>query len=70
MLFKTIMAEQIKLRHSPVWLAFIILPVLSAVMGTFNYLQNIGILQDQWYSLWTQHTLFLCYFFLPGAHKP
>jgi len=59
------MAEQIKLRHSPVWLAFIILPVLSAVMGTFNYLQNIGILQDQWYSLWTQHTLFLCYFFLP-----
>ncbi len=34
-------------------------------MGTFNYLNNLGILDNQWYSLWTQHTLFACYFFLP-----
>ena len=66
MLLRTLRAERMKLRRSPVWLAFLILPVLPAVMGTFNYLQNTEILQDQWYSLWTQHTLFLCYFFLPA----
>lgn len=67
MFFRVLKAEQMKLRHSPVWLAFIILPVLPAIMGTFNYLQNISILQDEWYSLWTQHTLFTCYFFLPAV---
>jgi len=66
MLFRTLRAERIKLHHSPVWLAFLILPILPAIMGTFNYLQNVAILQDQWYSLWTQHTLFTCYFFLPA----
>lgn len=67
MFLRTLRAERMKLHHSPVWLAFLILPILPAVMGTFNYLQNIGILQDQWYSLWTQHTLFTCYFFLPAT---
>lgn len=66
MFFRTLQAERMKLYHSPVWLAFLILPILPAVMGTFNYLQNVDILQDQWYSLWTQHTLFTCYFFLPA----
>lgn len=61
MFLRTLRAERMKLRHSPVWLAFFILPIVPAVMGTFNYLQNIDILQDQWYSLWTQHTLFTCY---------
>jgi hypothetical protein len=63
---RTIRAERMKLLHSPVWLTFIILPIIPAVMGTFNYLLNTGILQNQWYSLWTQHTLFTCYFFLPA----
>lgn len=66
MLFQSIQAERHKLKHSPVWLAFFILPIIPAIMGTFNYVQNIGILQDKWYSLWTQHTLFSCYFFLPA----
>ncbi len=66
MLMRTLRAERMKLQHSPVWLAFFILPILPAVMGTFNYLQNVEILQEQWYSLWTQHTLFTCYFFLPA----
>ncbi len=66
MLKRTIQTEFIKLQHSPVWLAFFLLPILPAIMGTFNYVQNIGILQDEWYSLWTQHTLFTCYFFLPA----
>lgn len=66
MLFRTIRAERMKLQHSPVWLAFFILPVIPAVMGTFNYIQNIDILKSGWYSLWTQHTLFECYFFIPA----
>lgn len=66
MFLRTLKAEWMKLRHSPVWLAFIILPILPAIMGTFNYMQNVAILQDQWYSLWTQHTIFTCYFFLPA----
>ena len=57
--------ELMKLKGSPAWYAFIIVPVLSAVIGTFNYLGNIEILTDGWYSLWTQHTLFTCYFFMP-----
>ena len=66
MLFiRTIKAEKIKLKRSLVWIAFILLPIIPAIMGTFNYLQNIDILTDGWYSLWTQHTLFSCYFFLP-----
>lgn len=66
MLLKSIYAESRKLKHSPVWIAFLFLPLIPAIMGTFNYVQNIGILQDKWYSLWTQHTLFTCYFFLPA----
>lgn len=62
---KQIKVEFMKLKHAPIWIAFLILPTLSAIMGTFNYLQNISILKDEWYSLWTQHTLFLSYFFLP-----
>ena len=65
MFLRALYAEKMKLRHSPVWLAFLVLPVIPAVMGTFNYWQNIEILQDKWYSLWSQQTLFSCFFFLP-----
>lgn len=58
--------EYIKLKGSPIWIAFIILPLVSALIGTFNYQGNIAILDDLWYSLWSQHTLFLCYFFMPA----
>lgn len=57
--------EFMKLKGSPSWFAFFIIPVLSAVIGTLNYLGNIEILTNGWFSLWTQHTLFLCYFFMP-----
>ena len=66
MLWKAIIAEWIKLKKSPLWLVFLLLPILPAFLGTFNYLQNIEILESEWYSLWTQHTLFMCYFFLPA----
>ena len=54
-----------KLRRSPVWLAFIVMPVIPALMGTFNYLENLELLHSEWYSLWTQHTIFTDYIFLP-----
>ena len=41
------------------------MPVIPAVLGTINYLGNIEILDSEWYSLWTQHTIFTSYFFLP-----
>ena len=65
MLFKLIKAERLKLKRSPLWLAFMFMPVIPALLGTLNYMANIEILQSEWFSLWTQHTLFTCYFFLP-----
>ena len=58
MLKRCILAENRKLHASPIWAMFFVLPILSATYGTFNYLQNLEILTDGWYSLWTQHTLF------------
>lgn len=65
MLFKLIRIERMKLKRSPVWIAFLLMPIVPAVLGTLNYLNNLGILKSEWYSLWTQHTLFTSYFFLP-----
>lgn len=65
MLLKLIRVEQMKLKRSPVWIAFLLMPVIPAILGTLNYLNNLGLLESEWYSLWTQHTLFSCYFFLP-----
>lgn len=63
MVFLCIESENRKLRHSVIWLACFLLPLIPAVMGTFNYLQNIDILTGDWYSLWTQFTLFYAVFF-------
>lgn len=65
MLFKLLKAERLKLKRSPVWLAFLLMPVIPALLGSLNYLGNLELLQSEWYSLWTQHTLFTDYFFLP-----
>lgn len=66
MLKRCIAAENQKLHASPIWAMFFLLPVISAGYGTFNYLQNLEILTDGWYSLWTQHTLFYSMFFFPA----
>lgn len=58
MLKRCIAAENRKLHRSPIWLLFFVMPLISASYGTFNYLQNLEILHERWYSLWTQHTLF------------
>lgn len=66
MLYRCIQAENRKLHASPIWILFFLLPVISAGYGTFNYLQNVDLLTESWYSLWTQHTLFYALFFFPA----
>lgn len=66
MLLRCLRAEIQKCRRSPVWLAFLVLPIFPAILGTGNYLGNIEVLDDAWYSLWSQHTLFSSMFFLPA----
>lgn len=64
-MLKLLKAERMKLKRSPVWLAFFIMPIIPALLGTLNYMGNLELLKSEWYSLWTQHTLFTDYFFLP-----
>lgn len=63
MLGRSIKAENMKLRKSKLWIACLFIPCIPAVMGTFNYSQNLGMLSEGWYSLWTQITLFYANFF-------
>lgn len=63
MLLSCIKAENTKLHHSIIWIACFLIPIIPAVMGTFNYLQNLGTLTGEWYSLWSQLTLFYAIFF-------
>lgn len=63
MLYLCIKAENAKLRHSIIWAACFLLPIIPAIMGTFNYLQNLDLLLSGWYSLWTQYSLFYAIFF-------
>lgn len=63
MILKCIKAEQMKLRRSFVWLVFMIMPIIASLLGTVNYMNNLGILTESWYSLWTQDTLFYSNFF-------
>ena len=49
MLIRSIHAEFLKLRRSFIWLAMLVLPFLSAGLGTANYLNNLGMLTEQWY---------------------
>ena len=65
MLFRLLKAERMKLKRSPVWLAFLIMPIIPAILGSANYVYQQAVLTREWYSLWTQHTLFTDYFFLP-----
>lgn len=63
MLLRCIKAEDMKLKHSIIWSACILIPIIPAVMGTANYLNNVGLLTEEWYSLWTQFTLFYSWLF-------
>lgn len=56
-------AENAKLKSPVIWILFFLLPIFPAVLGTCNFLANQSVLQEGWYSLWTQHTLFYADFF-------
>lgn len=58
MLCRCIQCENQKLRRSVIWSACFLIPIIPAIMGTFNYLQNLELLKSGWYSLWTQLSLF------------
>ncbi|MDO4260835.1 MAG: ABC transporter permease [Eubacteriales bacterium] len=63
MLLTCVRMEWKKLRRSRLWLVMAAVPLLPAFMGTGNYLNNLGILKSEWYSLWTQLSLFYANFF-------
>lgn len=63
MLSACIKSEQLKLRRTPLWAAFLIAPFIPAILGTQNYLNNLNLLKSEWFSLWTQETLFYSNFF-------
>lgn len=66
MFFRVMRAERYKLRRSPVWLAFLILPMFPAFFGSVNLMYQLGLLKLDWTHLWTQHSLFSSYFFYPA----
>lgn len=53
-----LLAEMLKLRRSALWVVVVILPLLSVITGTVNYLMNTDAFQLGWDSLWDQVTLF------------
>lgn len=63
MLSACVKSEQLKIRHTLLWAAFLIAPLIPAVMGMQNYLNNLDLLKSEWFSLWTQETLFYSNFF-------
>ncbi|WP_438497230.1 ABC transporter permease [Paenibacillus sp. IHBB 3054] len=64
-MLRSVSTEWFKLRHSRISLVLAILPVISLVIGCFNFYFNQAALQNGWYSLWTQVSLFYGEFFLP-----
>lgn len=71
MLRKAIYCERQKCKGTLIWPAFFLIPIIPTLLGTGNYLSNLEILSSQWYSLWTQVTLFYATFFfapLIGAY--
>ena len=65
MLIQLIRCEKMKCKGTLIWPAFFLIPVIPVLLGCGNYLSNLGILKSQWYSLWTQISLFYSNFFLP-----
>lgn len=63
MLHLTINAENRKLKGSVIWIACFLIPIIPAVMGSFNYWMNQRLLTGEWYSLWSHLTLFYALFF-------
>ncbi|RNB77482.1 ABC transporter permease [Brevibacillus panacihumi] len=65
MLQQCISAEWIKLRRSYLWIVMMSLPLVSVCIGCANFAMNQGVLKNEWYSLWSQVSLFYGEFFFP-----
>ncbi|MGO1042509.1 ABC transporter permease [Clostridioides difficile] len=65
MLRKSVLGEILKLKNSFIWYILLALPLISVLIGTGNFYLNQGILKKEWYSLWTQVSLFYGEFFFP-----
>lgn len=71
MLGKAIYCERMKCKGTLIWPAFLLIPVIPILLGGGNYLSNLELLKSEWYSLWTQVSLFYATFFfapLIGAY--
>lgn len=62
---RSISAEWLKLKKSRIIFVLAVLPIISSLIGCANYYFNQEVLQNGWYSLWTQVSLFYGEFFLP-----
>lgn len=67
MLLRCIKSELLKLKGSKIWLLVLIIPTLGVLLGAGNYYMNIGMLTKEWFSLWTQVSLFYSAFFYPAV---
>ncbi|MDW0060552.1 MAG: ABC transporter permease [Clostridioides difficile] len=65
MLRKSVLGEILKLKNSFIWYVLLALPLISVLIGSGNFYLNQGILKKEWYSLWTQVSLFYGEFFFP-----
>jgi len=63
MLTACIKTEKKKLKNSHLWLVFLTVPLIPTILGAGNYVNNLELLKSEWYSLWTQHSLFYTNFF-------
>lgn len=71
MLRTAIRCERLKCKGTLIWPAFFLIPIIPVLLGCGNYLSNLELLKSEWYSLWTQVTLFYATFFfapLIGAY--
>jgi len=64
-MLRSFSAEWLKLRRSRMLPVLAALPTLSLLIGCFNFYVNQAALDNGWYSLWTQVSLFYGEFFLP-----
>lgn len=65
-LFEMIQTEWIKVRHSVVWSAVLLIPLISVLIGSGSFYVNKDLFSGNlWFEFWTQIALFYGYFLYP-----
>lgn len=61
--------EWIKMKRQHLWILILLVPLIGASLGAFNYQSSYEVLVQQgdnrWYELWTQVTFFYAFLLLP-----